>query len=184
MPGAFVVAYRMLGSVSEAEQVVQEAFLRLHRTLQEGERLESSRAYLSPVVTRLCIDQLRSARARRERYVGEWLPGPRWSRAPTRTRPDGWRWRIRCRWLSSLPTGRSRRCVRWSTPTSCGTWGRLPTSARCCMTAGNQRTARGISRFHSLRCSCDPRPGSAGRRHPRCSGVPRPAARRGDRRSV
>jgi DNA-directed RNA polymerase specialized sigma24 family protein len=76
MPGAFVVAYRMLGSVSEAEQVVQEAFLRLHRTLQEGERLESSRAYLSPVVTRLCIDQLRSARARRERYVGEWLPGP------------------------------------------------------------------------------------------------------------
>ncbi|HEV8652955.1 MAG TPA: RNA polymerase sigma-70 factor [Actinomycetes bacterium] len=75
-PGAFAVAYRMLGSMSEAEDVVQEAFLRLHRTLQEGERIESPRAYLSTVVTRLCIDQLRSARARRESYVGEWLPEP------------------------------------------------------------------------------------------------------------
>jgi RNA polymerase sigma-70 factor (TIGR02957 family) len=75
-PGAFALAYRMLGSVSEAEDVVQEAFLRLHRTLREGERLESPRAYLSTMVTRLCIDQLRSARARRERYVGEWLPEP------------------------------------------------------------------------------------------------------------
>jgi RNA polymerase sigma-70 factor (TIGR02957 family) len=75
-PGAFAVAYRMLGSVSEAEDVVQEAFLRLHRVLREGERLASPRAYLSTVVTRLCIDQLRSARAQRERYVGEWLPEP------------------------------------------------------------------------------------------------------------
>jgi RNA polymerase sigma-70 factor (ECF subfamily) len=75
-PGAFAVAYRMLGSVSEAEDVVQEAFLRLHRTLQQGERVASPRAYLSTVVTRLSIDQLRSARARRERYVGEWLPEP------------------------------------------------------------------------------------------------------------
>jgi len=75
-PGAFALAYRMLGSVSEAEDVVQEAFLRLHRTLAEGERLSSPRAYLSTVVTRLCIDQLRSARARRERYLGEWLPEP------------------------------------------------------------------------------------------------------------
>jgi RNA polymerase sigma-70 factor (TIGR02957 family) len=75
-PGAFAIAYRMLGSVSEAEDAVQEAFLRLHRTLREGERLESPRAYLSTLVTRLCIDQLRSARARRERYVGEWLPEP------------------------------------------------------------------------------------------------------------
>jgi RNA polymerase sigma-70 factor (TIGR02957 family) len=75
-PAAFAIAYRMLGSVSEAEDVVQEAFLRLHRTLAEGERVSSPRAYLSTVVTRLCIDQLRSARARRERYVGEWLPEP------------------------------------------------------------------------------------------------------------
>ena len=75
-PGAFAIAYRMLGSVSEAEDAVQEAFLRLHRALQEGDRLESPRAFLSTVVTRLCIDQLRSARVRRERYVGEWLPEP------------------------------------------------------------------------------------------------------------
>jgi RNA polymerase sigma-70 factor (TIGR02957 family) len=75
-PQAFAIAYRMLGSVSEAEDVVQEAFLRLHRALQAGERIESPRAYLVTVVTRLGIDQLRSARARRESYVGEWLPEP------------------------------------------------------------------------------------------------------------
>jgi RNA polymerase sigma-70 factor (ECF subfamily) len=75
-PRAFAIAYRMLGSVSEAEDVVQEGFLRLHRAGQQGERIESPRAYLSTVVTRLAIDQLRSARARRETYVGEWLPEP------------------------------------------------------------------------------------------------------------
>jgi RNA polymerase sigma-70 factor (TIGR02957 family) len=75
-PRAFAIAYRMLGSVAEAEDVVQEAFLRLHRAEQDGERIESQRAYLSTVVTRLAIDQLRSARARRETYVGEWLPEP------------------------------------------------------------------------------------------------------------
>jgi RNA polymerase sigma-70 factor (ECF subfamily) len=75
-PRAFAVAYRMLGSVSDAEDIVQEALLRLHHALQRGERIESPRAYLSTVVTRLCIDQLRSARVRRESYVGEWLPEP------------------------------------------------------------------------------------------------------------
>jgi RNA polymerase sigma-70 factor (TIGR02957 family) len=75
-PRAFAIAYRMLGSVSEAEDVVQEAYLRLHRAERDGERIESPRAYLSTVVTRLAIDQLRSARARRETYVGEWLPEP------------------------------------------------------------------------------------------------------------
>jgi RNA polymerase sigma-70 factor (ECF subfamily) len=75
-PPAFAVAYRMLGSVAEAEDVVQEAFLRLHRTLESGERVESPRAFVSTIVTRLAIDQLRSARARRESYVGEWLPEP------------------------------------------------------------------------------------------------------------
>jgi RNA polymerase sigma-70 factor (TIGR02957 family) len=73
---AFAIAYRMLGSVSEAEDAVQEALLRLHRALEDGERIEAPRAYVSTVVTRLCIDQLRSARARRESYVGEWLPEP------------------------------------------------------------------------------------------------------------
>src|SRR5215204_6036142 len=73
---AFAVADRMLGSVSEAEDLVQEGFLRLHRAREGGERIESPRAYLSTITTRLAIDQLRSARARRERYVGEWLPEP------------------------------------------------------------------------------------------------------------
>jgi RNA polymerase sigma-70 factor (ECF subfamily) len=75
-PSAFAIAYRMLGSVSEAEDVVQEGFLRLHRARDGGERIESPRAYLSTVVSRLSLDHLRSARARREIYVGEWLPEP------------------------------------------------------------------------------------------------------------
>jgi RNA polymerase sigma-70 factor (TIGR02957 family) len=75
-PGAFAIAYRMLGSASEAEDLVQEGLLRLHRALEEGERLESPKAFLSTVVTRLAIDELRSARVRRETYFGEWLPEP------------------------------------------------------------------------------------------------------------
>lgn len=73
---AFAIAYRMLGSVSEAEDVVQEGFLRLHRARMGRERIASPRAYLSTVVSRLSLDHLRSARARRETYVGEWLPEP------------------------------------------------------------------------------------------------------------
>jgi RNA polymerase sigma-70 factor (TIGR02957 family) len=75
-PPAFAVAYRMLGSVSEAEDVVQEGFLRMHRAREAGERIESPRAYLSTVVSRLALDELRSARARRETYTGDWLPEP------------------------------------------------------------------------------------------------------------
>jgi RNA polymerase sigma-70 factor (TIGR02957 family) len=75
-PSAFAIAYRMLGSVSEAEDVVQEGFLRLHRAREGGERIESPRAYLSTVVSRLSLDHLRSAQVRRETYVGEWLPEP------------------------------------------------------------------------------------------------------------
>lgn len=75
-PKAFAIAYRMLGSVGEAEDVVQEGLLRLYRELEKGERIESPEAYLVTVVTRLAVDELRSARARREVYVGEWLPEP------------------------------------------------------------------------------------------------------------
>ncbi len=75
-PVAFAIAYRMLGSVAEAEDVVQEALLRVHRALEGGERIESPRAYVATVTTRLAIDSLRSARVRREQYVGEWLPEP------------------------------------------------------------------------------------------------------------
>ena len=69
---AFGVAYRMLGSVAEAEDVVQEALLRLHG----AEGVENAEAYLTTVTTRLAIDVLRSARVRREAYPGSWLPEP------------------------------------------------------------------------------------------------------------
>jgi RNA polymerase sigma-70 factor (TIGR02957 family) len=75
-PVSFGIAYRMLGSVSEAEDVVQEALLRVHQSLDAGEQIASPRAFVATVTTRLAIDELRSARARRERYVGEWLPEP------------------------------------------------------------------------------------------------------------
>jgi RNA polymerase sigma-70 factor (ECF subfamily) len=70
----FGVAYRMLGTVADAEDMVQEAYLRW-REAPHGE-IDSPRAYLTTVVTRLCIDHLRSARVRRETYVGPWLPEP------------------------------------------------------------------------------------------------------------
>jgi RNA polymerase sigma-70 factor, ECF subfamily len=75
-PKLFSIAYRMLGSVSDAEDVVQDAYLRYHGALAEGTEIESPRAYLSAVTTRLAIDLLRSARHRRETYVGQWLPEP------------------------------------------------------------------------------------------------------------
>jgi RNA polymerase sigma-70 factor (TIGR02957 family) len=73
-----------LGSVSDAEDVVQEAFLRAERAEAEGTRIESRKAYLTTVTTRLAIDELKSARARRETYVGPWLPEP----LLTSTEPD------------------------------------------------------------------------------------------------
>ncbi len=75
-PASFAIAYRMLGSVSEAEDIVQEALLRVHRAVEGGEQITSPRAYVATVTTRLAINELRSARARREHYVGEWLPEP------------------------------------------------------------------------------------------------------------
>ncbi len=73
---SFAIAYRMLGSVTEAEDVVQEALLRLHQVLEDGGRIDSPPAFVSTVTTRLAINELRSARARRVSYVGEWLPEP------------------------------------------------------------------------------------------------------------
>ncbi|MGH3449272.1 MAG: sigma factor [Haloechinothrix sp.] len=75
-PVSFAIAYRMLGSVSEAEDVVQEALLRVHQTLDSGERIASPHGFVATLTTRLAINELHSARARREHYVGEWLPEP------------------------------------------------------------------------------------------------------------
>jgi RNA polymerase sigma-70 factor (ECF subfamily) len=75
-PVAFAIAYRMLGSASEADDIVQEALLRVDQALEAGERIASPRSFVATVTTRLAISELRSARARRERYVGEWLPEP------------------------------------------------------------------------------------------------------------
>jgi RNA polymerase sigma factor (sigma-70 family) len=75
-PRAFAVAYRMLGTVSDAEDVVQEALIRLHRVIAKGQRIESDAAYVATVTTRLAIDHLRAVRRQREQYVGDWLPEP------------------------------------------------------------------------------------------------------------
>ncbi len=73
-PLLFSIAYRMLGSVMDAEDMVQETYLRWEQA--RPAKLRSSKSYLSTIVTRLCIDQLRSARAQREQYIGPWLPEP------------------------------------------------------------------------------------------------------------
>jgi RNA polymerase sigma-70 factor (ECF subfamily) len=75
-PVSFAIAYRMLGSVSEAEDLVQEALLRVDQAFQAGEQIASPRAFIATVTSRLAINEFRSARVRRERYVGEWLPEP------------------------------------------------------------------------------------------------------------
>ncbi|HLR93375.1 MAG TPA: RNA polymerase sigma-70 factor [Jiangellaceae bacterium] len=75
-PLMFSIAYRMLGSVAEAEDVVQDAFVRMHRRVRDGVEIDSPDAFATTVTTRLAIDALRSARHRREQYVGSWLPEP------------------------------------------------------------------------------------------------------------
>jgi RNA polymerase sigma-70 factor (ECF subfamily) len=75
-PLLFSIAYRMTGAVTDAEDLVQETYARMHDAEGRGTVIESRRAYACAVVTRLAIDHLRSARVRREEYVGEWLPEP------------------------------------------------------------------------------------------------------------
>jgi RNA polymerase sigma-70 factor (ECF subfamily) len=70
----FSIAYRMLGSVADAEDMLQETFIRWQQT--EDDNIRSPRAFLVTIMSRLCINQLQSARAQREEYVGEWLPEP------------------------------------------------------------------------------------------------------------
>ena len=90
-PLMFSIAYRMTGSVSDAEDIVQEAFLRAGKDGNDGggdARVESPKAYLATITTRLAIDHLRSARVRRESYVGTWLPEPLHRGRPSLTRPS------------------------------------------------------------------------------------------------
>ncbi len=103
------VRYRMLGSVAEAEDVVQEALLRVHRAVEAGERIDSPRAFVATITTRLAIDELRSARARRERYVGEWLPESILTVPGSRPRASS---------ATSSPAGSSRRPRRAISPGS------------------------------------------------------------------
>ena len=70
----FSIAYRMLGSVSDAEDMLQETFIRWQQS--EEESVRSPRAFLVTIVSRLCINQLQSARMQREEYIGQWLPEP------------------------------------------------------------------------------------------------------------
>jgi len=80
------VAYRMLGSLADAEDAVQDAWLRLQRV--DRAEIEDLRGWLTTVTGRLCLDRLRSARAVREAYVGPWLPEPLVARLPDATAPD------------------------------------------------------------------------------------------------
>jgi RNA polymerase sigma factor (sigma-70 family) len=83
-PLMFSIAYRMTGSVSDAEDIVQEAFLRAARNYDTA---DNQKAYLATITTRLAIDHLRSARVRRESYVGTWLPEPLLGGADDTPRP-------------------------------------------------------------------------------------------------
>src|SRR5215471_20290707 len=70
----FAIAYRMLGSAMDAEDMVQETYLRYQKA--EPAAIQSLKAYLTTIITRLCMDQLQLARRKREVYVGPWLPEP------------------------------------------------------------------------------------------------------------
>ena len=122
-PLLFSLAYRMVGSVGEAEDLVQEAFLRLHAAPGES---TAPKAFLTTVVTRLAIDHLRSARVRREAYVG---PGcrSRWSPTPRPARPSGSRTTRRCR-------SRSWRCSSACRPSSA--------PSTCCTSCSATATTR------------------------------------------
>jgi RNA polymerase sigma-70 factor, ECF subfamily len=75
-PLLFSIAYRMLGTVADAEDAVQETYLRWRRNRTTNEEIRSPKAWLTTTISRICLDQLGSARAKREQYVGPWLPEP------------------------------------------------------------------------------------------------------------
>jgi RNA polymerase sigma-70 factor, ECF subfamily len=75
-PLLFSIAYRMLGSAADAEDAVQETFLRWHNAQADGAEIHTPKGWLTTTLSRICLDQLGSARAKREQYVGPWLPEP------------------------------------------------------------------------------------------------------------
>lgn len=85
-PLMFSIAYRMLGSATEAEDILQEAYLR-YQAVAPG-TIRSPKAFLSTIVTRLCLNQLQSARAQRETYIGPWLPEPIFTDTDERANPQ------------------------------------------------------------------------------------------------
>src|SRR5918997_395324 len=78
----FSIAYRMLGSVADAEDAVQETYLRWRRAAETGDEIRSPKAWLTTTISRVCLDQLGSARVKREQYIGPWLPEPVAGAAP------------------------------------------------------------------------------------------------------
>jgi RNA polymerase sigma-70 factor (ECF subfamily) len=72
----FAIAYRMLGSVADAEDAVQETYLRWRRAADKGDEIRSPKGWLTTTISRVCLDQLGSARVKREQYIGPWLPEP------------------------------------------------------------------------------------------------------------
>ncbi|WP_109468645.1 sigma-70 family RNA polymerase sigma factor [Albibacillus kandeliae] len=87
-PRLLRIAYRMLGSWAEAEDIVQEAYLRWHRGVERHDEIRNPAAWLTRIVSRLCLDQMKSARARRETYPGTWLPEPLIEPEDDALRPD------------------------------------------------------------------------------------------------
>lgn len=81
-PLLFSIAYRMLGSVADAEDALQETWLRWRRAQEQGEEIRSPKAWLTTTLSRICLDQLGSARVKREQYIGAWLPEPLAGAAP------------------------------------------------------------------------------------------------------
>lgn len=75
-PLLFSIAYRMLGSVADTEDALQETWLRWHRAQEQGEEIRNAKAWLTTTLSRICLDQLGSARVKREQYIGAWLPEP------------------------------------------------------------------------------------------------------------
>lgn len=185
MPRLEAIAYRLLGSASDAEDAVQDTFLRWQAT--DTGRIEVPEAWLTKVLTNLCLNQLTSARARRETYVGQWLPepllagdpmlGPRTppnSASPSRTRSSpSWNawpptsgWCTCCARPSATRTGGSRRS--WTSarpPVSRSSTAPRSTSRKAGHAPRSTRPPRGASSTNSSRLP----PAAAPNRSSSCS---------------